>query len=249
MSPTKERSVVNPTDVSLNIGLVVSDLQVIVAIVVPAGVAVVSILSAQRLSRRALDHQRRISDLDAVRSLLDRGAELLRQTTELVIALDDGFEKYGHQMFAVPMMSDTYDALDRMADDLGTLSMRVDIRLGPSHPAGLALDLICGAVEQVRRTLRMARLGIAPTAERSAEDRKHMEGANKRYFLEVATYIVSAHQTVGAELPGVDLTILGEPEPPRRPTILRRLRWELVDVVGRLPLPASAVRRLEGSPF
>lgn len=224
-----------------------SDLQVVVAIVVPALVAGASVLSAHRLSRRAFDHQRRLSDLDAARSLLDQGAELLRQATELVMALDDGFKKYGQQMFAIPGMPETYDALDRIADDLGALSMRVNVRLGPAHETGLALDLICGAVDQYRRVLRIGRIGIAPTAERSAEDLTDMARARKMYFTETATYIVSAHRTIGAELPGVDLAMF-EDQSAKGPSLRLRLRWELVDALARLPIPASALKRIEGVP-
>jgi hypothetical protein len=168
----------------------------------------------------------------------------LRQSTELVLALSEGFAQFGHQMFGVPVMPETYDALDRIADDLGALSMKVDIRLGPSHPAGRSLDLICGAVDQMRRVLRMARLGNAPTAERSAEDRRDIAKATRRYFDQTACYIVSAHSTVGAELPGVDLTMLSELRFSSRPSMLRLLQRELMD---RLPLPAVVVRRIERS--
>ncbi|HEX5610595.1 MAG TPA: hypothetical protein VFX45_10960 [Solirubrobacterales bacterium] len=226
-----------------------SEIQGIVAIVVPALVAGASVLSAHRISRRALDHQRHLSDLDAARSLLDQGAELLRQSSEVVLALDDGFTKYGQAMFAIPGMPETYDALDQIADDLGALSMRVNVRLGPAHPTGLALELICAAVDQFRRILRIGRIGLATTTERSAEDQRQMASARRMYFGESATYIASAHRTVGAELPGVDLTIFGDQwESPKKPPLRRRLRWELVDGLAKLPIPVSAIRRIEGLP-
>lgn len=221
-------------------------LQLLLAVAVPL-VAVASVLSTQAISRRSLAHQRRLSDLDAARDLFDHAAPMLQDTMELVITLTQGARAFGPELFAIPALGASFDHLERASRELRALSLRVDIRLGPAHPSGQSLEMMCGAVEHILGGLRGSRLGLALTAERQARNQREIQEATKQYFRHMAIYIVSAHQTVGSKLRGVDPSLIEDSRSRwRRPRPLRRLRWALVDHV---PLPAAAIRRLEGDYF
>lgn len=216
-------------------------------ILAPFAVTGLTILGSRWVSQQSLNHQRRLSDLGAARELIDEGAPMIQRTTELLITVTQGYRGQGHEMFAIPALAEAFDSLDLAANELGAQSMRLDIRLGPAHQCGKSLELMCGAVGQVLSALRRGRLGIMPTAERSAEDAARIQRAGKQYFAELGAYIIAAHRTIGAELPGVDRTMLGEENDlPPSPSPALRLKWALID---HLPLPGRIIARLEGSPL
>jgi hypothetical protein len=218
---------------------------IVVAVAVPTAIAILGVLSSKRIAEHSLQHQRRISDLDAARNLLDQGAPLLQRATELVITACESYRRYGPETFAVPPMAETFDSLDNAADEVGALCLRLDIRLGPSHQCGKSLELMHGSLGQILGGLRRSRLGLVPTSEQQTEDAERIGKAKARYFSEMAAYIVADHRTIGAELPGVDRAYLQARDESPRPgrLLLRRFVWSMCDY---LPLPAGVARRIEG---
>jgi hypothetical protein len=106
---------------------------IVVAVAVPAALTILGVLSSKQIAERSLRHQRRISDLEAGRDLLDQGAPLLQRATELVVTATEGHSQYGPEAFAMPPMAEAFDSLDAAANELGAQCRRLDIRLGPAH--------------------------------------------------------------------------------------------------------------------
>jgi hypothetical protein len=180
------------------ISLIVSGISAVAAV----GTGVIT----YRLATRRFDHERRLSDLDAVRVVLDDAAGAMQrahsemaQDNRLIARLVDG--AWG----ATPSLSDEVRAFDRVLHLLDEAAARLRIRFGSEHEIVILYEAaVSNALEFVYRMDQVAQelMGQSPDV---GEEVSNLTRATVEFGIARQSFTLVAYRVAGVQLPAVQL--------------------------------------------
>lgn len=180
-----------------------------IAIAVPNLVAIVAIVAGWTQQARTLAAQRKLTDLENVRTVLDDAAVVLH---EAAYALDDArshLTQYGSGFFRDEERAKPYHALWHVGQELDVLLERLSIRFGRDHEVTRAFRDADDALLAIYRKLGVLRLEADADTEDGRrqlhqfvnEVRAETEGSREEFDTGRRAFIDAAQGTAGAHLP------------------------------------------------
>jgi hypothetical protein len=173
----------------------------VAAAMASAGAAVI----AYRLGRQRFDHERRLSDVDSARRVLDDAASAMQRTSSSLESLLTRLHTYASPWPGRPwnenLLRNDADAKRKAGDELTSLAGRLRIRFGSQHRLVTVYESAASLVRGVAVQLEL----MASEAENRGavlEDPHEVIDRAAREFTRARDlFMLIAYQTVGTNLP------------------------------------------------
>jgi hypothetical protein len=178
--------------------------------VVAATASVGAVVITYRLGRQRFEHERRLSDLDAVRRVLDDASAAMRHMESAgagaIGHLDYYAEQSPGQIRDNPTAVEDLATLTAARDDLGSLAGRLQIRFGSEHELVTVYEAAAGAALGVTYLVGLIiREYVCPPAVAVDTHREKIEGAIGEFALGRQSFNLIAYRVAGVELPAAQL--------------------------------------------
>jgi hypothetical protein len=180
-----------------------------VAVIASSTVAVVSIGANVFQNERRLRHERRLADLDAVRSALDDAAAELHATAYVLDEVRSQVTQHTPDFFKSEKGTETFIELGRRGKELDALNERLRVRFGRDHEVVAPFIETNEAVLDIYRAAGLVRLepggdGSPASAHQVAkfhdETRDRLIAGRDRFDGAREAFIVAAQRAGGAQL-------------------------------------------------
>jgi hypothetical protein len=171
-----------------------------------AAASICAVAITYRLGRERFDHERRLSDLDAVRRVLDEATASMQDTHAAMAAVNKHLDAYAYgKRISMELARDDRLALEAAYDLLAALTERLQIRFGSEHElvaihngAGSTALAVAYYVDLIEGAANAA---AAVDEHRSAVDRAVVE-----FGLARQSFTLVAYRVVGVRLPALQLS-------------------------------------------
>jgi hypothetical protein len=178
----------------------VADAPTILAIAVPGAVSALAIAGNVYVSRSSARDTRTLADIESSRALLDEAAQLFH---EVGYAVDEAISEYlaHHDAFrSDPDKGSTqFERVEQLGQESDRMSVRLNTRLGPEHPAAVEFKEATGCVLSIYRDLvRAPRLA---KRDEDADLWEKMDASRNMFRDRAEAFVKAAHKAAGAQLP------------------------------------------------
>jgi hypothetical protein len=175
-----------------------------------AAASVGAVVITYRLGRQRFDHERRLSDLDAVRRVLDDASAAMRRmeaaTTNVSVHLDRYAEQPPGEIRSDRTAVDDLAALAKARDDLDALASRLQIRFGSEHELVTIFEAAAGAALGVTYLVGLiVREYVSPPSVAVDTHREKIESAIGEFALGRKSFNLTAYRVAGVRLPAAQL--------------------------------------------
>ena len=177
-----------------------SETQTIVAIAVPAFVAIVTVAANVYLAYRQSADARRLADIDAARALLDEAGQLFHEVGYALGGSMQLYLQWGEDFASdAEKGRDEYTKLETLGVKCDRMNVRLQTRLGPDHPAAEHFKTANGAVLGAFRKLGRAKQ--AAKRNQDADQWDEIQVDRTLFQHEADKFVLAAHQAAGVKLP------------------------------------------------
>lgn len=133
-----------------------------IAIIAPNVVAATAIIVGWLQHDKSLGMQRKLADLDNVRSVLDDAAVALHNVTYALDSARSALGQWGRKFFDSDEGTIAYEQLKSFGQDVDVLVPRLAVRLGREHEAVIAFEAAVEDALDIFRALGLVRLEPEP---------------------------------------------------------------------------------------
>lgn len=169
-----------------------------------------AVVITYRLGRERLNHERRLSDLETVRRVLDDAASAMQRADSALKTISSHLADYADQgpgqIRNDQLIRSDESTLDKTRDELDALAGRLRIRFGSEHELVTIYEgAVTAALEVAYRVEQIAEEFVSPPGVAVGNNRERILHAVREFAIARDSFTLVAYRVAGVKLPAKQL--------------------------------------------